>query len=287
MFHTSRQSQISALALIILLAITGVRSASASEVLDQSYIPILHRGGLEVTENQPVAQTFTVGIAGMLTRIELVGINHHRCIVTMDDLVVELAPTLNGEPTLPVLATVALPPSAIPITSGTITVDFTSFSLPVEVGDVLAIVLRTSAEGSQCTYAWDGDLGYDGGGTYVPWYAGGWIYIFRDMAFQTFVDDTSDADRDGVPDEFDDCPASDVSPTIVVDGCDSGAANEVLASGCSISDLLGECASNARNHGGFVLCSSRLLDELRSMAVITPREQQRIHTCVARARIPR
>jgi hypothetical protein len=284
MFHISRRIQIHVLALVILAMVSGARSVCASEVLDQSFIPTLHLGGLEVTQNQPVAQTFTVGIDGKLTKIAL-GINHHRCIVTTDDLIVEIAPTLNGEPALPALASVAVPPAAIPVTfGGMITVDFSSFFLPVKVGEVLAIVLRTSAEGGQCTYAWDGDIGYARGGAYVPNPGGGWIYVNRDMTFQTFVDDTRDSDRDGVPDDIDECPSSILSPTVVVEGCDSGAVNKVLASGCSISDQLARCARGARNHGAFVVCSDRLLDELSNTAVLTSSEQQRIHRCIARYR---
>lgn len=49
-----------------------------------------------------------------------------------------------------------------------------------------------------------------------------------------------DTDGDGVNDADDACPDSDLSPTIVIDGEDTGVSNELLDDGCTISDLIAE-----------------------------------------------
>ena len=41
------------------------------------------------------------------------------------------------------------------------------------------------------------------------------------------------------------CVPSDLSPTVVINTCDSGVVNPVLANGCTITDLIAECAADA------------------------------------------
>ena len=54
-----------------------------------------------------------------------------------------------------------------------------------------------------------------------------------------------DTDGDGIPDDEDDCPFSDLSETVVIDGCDSGVQNVLFDDGCTISDLISQCAEDA------------------------------------------
>ncbi len=49
-----------------------------------------------------------------------------------------------------------------------------------------------------------------------------------------------DADGDTVDNANDVCPCSDLSPTIVIDGEDTGVANDLLDTGCTISDLIAQ-----------------------------------------------
>jgi hypothetical protein len=44
-----------------------------------------------------------------------------------------------------------------------------------------------------------------------------------------------------VHDGVDFCLGSNTAPTVVVGSCDSGAANPVLASGCSVADIVNAC----------------------------------------------
>ena len=50
----------------------------------------------------------------------------------------------------------------------------------------------------------------------------------------------ADSDGDGIPDDEDNCPNSDLSDTVVIDGCDSGVANTLLSDGCTIADLIAD-----------------------------------------------
>ena len=95
-----------------------------------------------------------------------------------------------------------------------------------------------------------------------------------------------DEDNDGIPDDIDECTNSDLSQTVVIDGCDTGVQNELLGDGCSINDLIGECADNATNHGNFVSCVSKLTNDLKKSGIITGQEKGAIQSCAAQANIP-
>lgn len=265
----------------------GVGHLSAAAIPDQSFVPINHLGGLEVTASQIDAQTFTVGVEGLLTRVDLIGVNHHRCFAT-ENLVVELRATAGGVPTSTILASRVLLPASIPTVSGTVTVDFSATPVAVQVGDVLAIVLRSNAAPSGCTYAWDGDVPgtYAGGGSFISFDGITWFDTPRDMGFRTFVESEDDDDDDGVPDETDVCPASDLSARVTIDGCNSGVLNALFANGCTVSDLVGVCARDARNHGGFVRCVAGLTNELKKARMITGREAGKLQSCAAQAGLP-
>jgi len=95
-----------------------------------------------------------------------------------------------------------------------------------------------------------------------------------------------DADLDGVPDNVDCEPHSDLSPKVVIDGCDSGVPNTFFSDGCTISDLIKKCAVGAKNHGGFVSAVAHLLNDLKKAGVITGAQKGAIQSCAAHASIP-
>ncbi len=95
-----------------------------------------------------------------------------------------------------------------------------------------------------------------------------------------------DADGDGVPDARDQCAGSILEDTVVIDGCDSGVDNMIFDSGCSVADMVEDCADRARNHGRFVSCVSRLGNDLKKLGLISGREKGRLTKCAARADIP-
>ena len=90
----------------------------------------------------------------------------------------------------------------------------------------------------------------------------------------------------GVPDDGDQCPASNLTSTVVIDGHDSGVINQVLPDGCSISDLIAQCAANATEHGDFVSCVSNLTNELKKSGTISGKEKGAIQKSAAKANIP-
>ena len=95
-----------------------------------------------------------------------------------------------------------------------------------------------------------------------------------------------DSDGDGVLDSDDACPNSDLAPTVVIDGCDSGVANALDATGCTISDLIAGVAAGAKNHGGFVSGVAHLLNDLKKAGVISGSDKGAIQRCAAQANLP-
>jgi hypothetical protein len=95
-----------------------------------------------------------------------------------------------------------------------------------------------------------------------------------------------DTDGDSVPDNVDQCPNSDLSATVVIDGCNSRVPNTVFPTGCTISDLIAECAEGASNHGHFVSCVAHVTNDLKKAGTITDQQKGAIQSCAAQANIP-
>lgn len=95
-----------------------------------------------------------------------------------------------------------------------------------------------------------------------------------------------DTDGDGIADDDDACPSSDLSATVVIDGCDSGVDNTLGADGCTLSDLVGMCVEGAKNHGKYVSCVAQLTNDLKKAGIITGAEKGAITSCAAQANLP-
>jgi len=95
-----------------------------------------------------------------------------------------------------------------------------------------------------------------------------------------------DADLDGIADGVDCEPHSDLSPTIVIDGCNTGVTNTLFANGCSVSDLISHISANSGNHGNFVSGVSQLTNALRNAGLITGRQKGTIESCSAGSNLP-
>jgi len=95
-----------------------------------------------------------------------------------------------------------------------------------------------------------------------------------------------DFDGDGVPDDVDCNPKSDLSPTVVIDERDTGVTNTLFDNGCTISDNIAAIAASSKNHGQFVSQVARYLIGLRRQGVITGRESVRILLAAVWANIP-
>jgi len=90
-----------------------------------------------------------------------------------------------------------------------------------------------------------------------------------------------DTDGDGIPDDEDNCPESNLEETIIIDGCDSGAGNYLFDTGCTMSDLITECKDNAKNYGEFVSCVAHLTDDWKKDGLISGKEKGAIQSCAA------
>ena len=95
----------------------------------------------------------------------------------------------------------------------------------------------------------------------------------------------ADSDCDGIPDDIDACPHSDLSATVVIGGCDSGVPNTLFANGCTIADLIAHCAASASNHGQFVSCVAELTNTLKANGAITGKQKGAIQSCAAKSSI--
>jgi len=73
--------------------------------------------------------------------------------------------------------------------------------------------------------------------------------------------------------------------TIVIDGCDTGVLDRNY-NGKSITEMILECADNAKNHGQFVSCVAELTNTLKKAGVITGAEKGAIQSCAAQSNLP-
>lgn len=95
-----------------------------------------------------------------------------------------------------------------------------------------------------------------------------------------------DSDGDGCPDATDPHPNSIVTPTIIIDGCDTGVKNIFVTACSTMADLLADCAANAVNHGQYVSCVAHLTNSWKKAGLITGKQKGAIQSCAAKADIP-
>ena len=94
-----------------------------------------------------------------------------------------------------------------------------------------------------------------------------------------------DEDDDGVPDVDDHCPGSDLRPKVDTGGGPTSINNTVDDHGCSIQDLVNQCAANPKNHGQYVKCVGELADDLYRQGVITQRQRQEMKNGAAKSSV--
>jgi hypothetical protein len=95
-----------------------------------------------------------------------------------------------------------------------------------------------------------------------------------------------DTDGDGVPDDVDECPGSDTSLTVFINGVDTGIHNTDNPTGCTLADLIQdkieECLDDAKNHGQFVSCVSHYTNTLKRARIISGNQKGKIQSIVAK-----
>ena len=158
---------------------TTLQTQQVHRFIDQENIPIGGRGGLEITKNQTVAQSFTIQNSGQLIGMDLVDIRHHRC-----------TPSKSLHVSLIDMDQDSLGPHSYytrevhsdEITQ-TIHLNFGRYGPSVKSGEKYAIFLSSDASPGRCTYAWGGGIEtYNGGKTFINEHEN-----VRDMKFRTYI----------------------------------------------------------------------------------------------------
>lgn len=77
-----------------------------------------------------------------------------------------------------------------------------------------------------------------------------------------------------------------LTPTLLeIDGCDTGVP-DIDVDGVPLSELINECAANAKNHGKFVSCVNKVVNPLKKAGVISGSEKGQITKCAAKSDLP-
>ncbi|MEM9481686.1 MAG: PEP-CTERM sorting domain-containing protein [Verrucomicrobiota bacterium] len=183
---------------IVLFVFTG--PAKGQFIVDQfadafnAPSPSGELGGPIISEFDTVVQTFTVGIGGLLTSVEVQVQQGDVPDVPTDDLVMTIRPTTAGVPDFSQsFGSVSLPATTIPpfdnFTSGPFTsFDVSGLNIMVSPGQVLAIDLSYPT-GTGSYFIYDAEVPiYAGGSTFVLGVADGFFAdTGRDSGFRTTV----------------------------------------------------------------------------------------------------
>jgi hypothetical protein len=183
-------------ALMVISVPTG--DARAALILDQVFDPGPSRVGSVssgVSLDIPKAQTFTVGLAGVLVRVDVDIVRQG-----IGPLLVDVRATTGGdapgngapiENDATTLASLTIPAATVPTTLGFFSVDVSGFGIAVTRGEILAIVLRGTRLDTD--YGWAGFTPnpYPAGAAYFRNASAGfptWTpEHVDDLGFKTFV----------------------------------------------------------------------------------------------------
>jgi hypothetical protein len=173
----------------LMFALLHATASAASPPKDQAFEPSPPDTIPTVFREYRWAQTFTVGLTGTLTGVDVLVAQMFR--VQPEDLEITIFDTLEGAPHLALTPSVSLPAASVPLVAHPSNFDGyaylrAGFSLAVTAGDVLAIVVST---GQYSQYMWAGALagGYPGGQLYSTTGDSWARHRSMDMAFRTFV----------------------------------------------------------------------------------------------------
>ena len=132
-------------------------------ILDQNYAPPINDEpvifGPQSWGNFFQAQTFTVGISGVLSKVEVwLGRSQGNTNFNLD--IIPTTPCIGcggySVPTLPSIATISRPISEIPKQSYTwLSFDLSEFNIPVKSGDILAIGLSSEDSSAKWAGTWN------------------------------------------------------------------------------------------------------------------------------------
>jgi hypothetical protein len=99
----------------------------------------------------------------------------------------------------------------------------------------------------------------------------------------------ADTDGDGVLDADDDCPGSDISETLLINGVDTGIPNTTSPMGCTLADVIQDifegCLVDVKNHGQFVRCVSHETNILKRAKTISGKQKGKIQSIAAKMKL--
>lgn len=179
--------------ILLTLCLIGLLGAPSPGVvvLDQQNVFTSSIGDTGNGFSQEIGQTFTVGVEGQLTQVD---VYLARFPFTTDNLVFRLYSTSGGLPSSQLGTDLLLAPAAVSTTAAEFeSFDVTSFGVSVDVGDVLAFSITSTASTSYILPFSETSL-YAGGAPVRrvlnvppdPWqFSPG---VVRDYGFRTFVD---------------------------------------------------------------------------------------------------
>lgn len=102
----------------------------------------------------------------------------------------------------------------------------------------------------------------------------------------TSASPVAEADADRVPDALDTCAASDLRPTVVIDGRETGAPNHQDVDGCTLADRIAQIAAGATRHSQFVRDVAELTRDYRRDNLLTRDERKAIIRAARQSNIP-
>ena len=188
---------------LIVVGIALLLQTASGQVLDQSVLNQSTSGfsGTVLTSSNQLAQTFTVGITGQLSRIDLQVVQAGNTNPITQDLVLVVYLPLSSTNLLgTTLATVNIHPNDVPngsqsLAGALVSVDLDPFSILVNAGDVLSLVLMSDQfvpNPAFKHYTWVTPGGttnpYPGGQAWSNRFPAGFAPLTnRDFGFQTYV----------------------------------------------------------------------------------------------------
>jgi len=89
----------------------------------------------------------------------------------------------------------------------------------------------------------------------------------------------ADSDHDGLLDDCDACPRSDLAKLIVINDCETSVPNTLLENGCTMMDVLNGCMFAAHSHGEMTACAARHANEWRRQGLLSGKDVGRIVHC--------
>ena len=176
-------------AIAVAVAIGVISPAQAASTLDQDIAFSTSDCNTEVYSGAGIGQTFTAGLSGPLTSVEVFLVDVDERPGTEPGLTVALASTSSGLPVGVALAASTIPDSDVPSVPGVVTVTFSS-PATVTAGEQYAILITTSETYNNYKWCGDGADTYSGGTGLDDAAAGrNWRQLaYKDMSLRTYVD---------------------------------------------------------------------------------------------------